>query len=291
VPGDAPPVATSVRPAVFPALAVVLLAVAAIAVLAVGVCTRTCLSRASYDAAGMSSSAADGAATASSPSAGGLDEPALPSGSTAAPTPAPAPAAGVDRPPPPHFRLPPACSRVVVFGDSYTEGTGASGPAAAYPQQLATLFGWRVDREGVGGTGFVARGAVDADYLDRLATLSPLPPAMIVVEGGLNDARAGTTEEAEFAAARELLLALRSRYPGTELVVVGPPQTQVVDAVQAVDRGLQRATADLGVPYISPLAEGWALEKYTVADGLHPDDAGHRYFAVRIGADLRRLSS
>jgi len=190
------------------------------------------------------------------------------------------------------FALPPAGSSVVVFGDSYTEATGATQPRAGYAAQLAAQFDWAADVEGVGGTGFVARGAVDADYLDRLAGLTLQTPALVVVQGGLNDALAGVSEQDELAAARQVLALLRHRLPDTEVVVLGPPAVQVVDAavVSGVDRALRQASLESGAPYLSPLAEGWAVERYTTADGLHPDDRGHEYLAGRVASALRHLA-
>jgi lysophospholipase L1-like esterase len=213
-------------------------------------------------------------------------------GVTATSTPLPTTSPGTAADPAGIFVMPPPGSRVIVFGDSYTEGTGATSPEAAYPVQLAAHFGWVVDSRGVGGTGFVARGTIDANYLDRLATLPAEAPALLIVQGGLNDALAGVTDADELAAAREVLRALGDRYPGTELIVLGPPQTQIVDAaaVLGVDNALRQASQELGVPYISPLAEKWDVQQFTAADGLHPDDAGYVYLARRLAESLDLLS-
>jgi lysophospholipase L1-like esterase len=189
------------------------------------------------------------------------------------------------------FVLPPAGSDVLLFGDSWTQSTGATCPTVGYAARLAAEFGWVPDIQGFGGTGFVARGVIDADYLTRLQALPATSPALVLVQGGLNDALAGASEAAELAAARAVLDLVVQRYPQAQVVVLGPPQTQVVDptTVAAMDRALAQASAEHQVPYLSPQTARWDLQRFTTGDGLHPDDLGHENLAALVAAALRAL--
>jgi lysophospholipase L1-like esterase len=180
----------------------------------------------------------------------------------------------------------------MIFGDSWTQSTGATCPQTGYAARLAAAFGWVADVQGFGGTGFVAKGVIDADYLTRLEALPRTTPALVLVQGGLNDARESASEQDELTAARGVLDFLARTYPDAEVVLLGPPQTQVVDpaVVSGIDRALSQAAGEHQVPYLSPLEEGWDLERFTVADGLHPDDQGHEQLAADVAAELRDLA-
>ena len=220
--------------------------------------------------------------------------PATPAPATSLPpaTPSATSGAGAAAPAAGEFVLPPPGSQVLVFGDSYTQSTGATCPQTGYAARLAATFGWVADVQGFGGTGFVARGVIDADYLARLSALTPTTPALVMVQGGLNDALAGATEEQELTAARAVLDLLARTYPDSQVVVLGPPQVQVVDAavIAGINRALRRASIEHQVPYLNPLGDGWDVQRFTTADGLHPDDAGHEHLAARVAAALRELA-
>lgn len=189
------------------------------------------------------------------------------------------------------FVLPAAGSDVLLFGDSWTQSTGATCPTVGYAARLAAEFDWVPDVQGFGGTGFVARGVIDADYLTRLQALPATSPALVLVQGGLNDALANATEQDELTAARAVLDLVVQKYPQAQVVVLGPPQTQVVDptTVAAMDRALAQASGEHQVPYLSPLTARWDLQRFTTADGLHPDDLGHEHLAALVAAALRTL--
>ncbi|SDG09210.1 SGNH/GDSL hydrolase family protein [Klenkia brasiliensis] len=177
----------------------------------------------------------------------------------------------------------------LVFGDSYTEGIGASSPDTAYVPVLADLLGVPVTADGVGGTGFIATGGTGTTFLDRLSAEPPTtdPVPLLVVQVGLNDARLSPSPDAERTAAVTFLREAAARFPGAQVVLLGPPAVTVFPgaSVASVDRALQAAAGTVGVPYISPLQEGWDVNASS-ADGLHPDDRGHASLAVHLAGAL-----
>lgn len=184
--------------------------------------------------------------------------------------------------------LPGPGALVLFFGDSYTAGFGATSDDTAYPARTAAAFGWVADVAAGPGTGFLNGGGTGQDYLERLALLEVGTPALVVLQGGLNDAALGPDAQTQRAATAEVLAALAQRFPGVPVVLLGPPLVPVIeeDAVRTVDEAMARAAADAGVPYVSPVRAGWDVAG-RLSDGLHPDDAGHALVAERLAGALR----
>ncbi len=187
--------------------------------------------------------------------------------------------------------LPGAGERVLFFGDSYTAGYGATSDDEAFPARTAAAFDWVADVTAGPGTGFVAEGGVGRDYLEQLADLDVEPPALVVLQGGLNDAFADPDAGTERDAASEVLAALADRFPGTPVVLFGPPLVPSLpdDSVRRVDRALDRAAAGAGAWYVSPVQDGWDVASRLTDDDLHPGDEGHAHLARELVAALRAL--
>lgn len=65
----------------------------------------------------------------------------------------------------------PAGSPVLIIGDSYALGTGASTrETGRYAARVAGAFGWNATIDGIGGTGFTYGGTVgdSAKYINRV---------------------------------------------------------------------------------------------------------------------------
>ncbi|MFI6514737.1 SGNH/GDSL hydrolase family protein [Spirillospora sp. NPDC050679] len=187
---------------------------------------------------------------------------------------------------------------VLVLGDSYTTGIRGITPERAYAAQTARALGWQVVIAGHAGTGFAGTGGTGKTfatlYEEQLAWRPA--PDMVLVSGGHNDVwyPPGLVQQN----ARTLLAKMRKRWPGTQLALVGPmwggdpgPTALTVRDV------LREAAAGLRVPFIDPLAERWITgnvrrragnaPRYIRSDGTHPNEAGNRYIAERLVADLR----
>ncbi|MEW1933132.1 SGNH/GDSL hydrolase family protein [Rhodococcus sp. NPDC079359] len=175
---------------------------------------------------------------------------------------------------------------VAVFGDSYSEGTGATDPAAdGYTTLLAADTGWDLRVTSLSGGGYRNPG-VDGSgpYVRKIeaADLAAMKPDLIVIQGGLNDS--GFGEETRTGAQRAITAA-QAASPGTPIVVVGllwgqgnlteeaqRPYDSIEQAARAAERVLFVPTEDLRFPL--------------VADNVHPTTEGHRMIAERIEQGL-----
>lgn len=208
--------------------------------------------------------------------------------------------------------------KVNFLGDSITEGTGASCPAARFVNVFAAKTGATVRNYGIGGTR-IARQQKPSDpimdeYFGLRVDQMEADADLIVVFGGTNDFGHGDapfgevegedTDENNFCGAlRALILRLMARYPTAELVFMTPlhrkselvkineygvPCHPLADYVDAI----RRITAVYGVPCldlwssagIAPRVPG-NCATYT-ADGLHPNDRGMERVADRLIAFL-----
>ncbi|GAA2572805.1 SGNH/GDSL hydrolase family protein [Actinomadura fulvescens] len=206
---------------------------------------------------------------------------------------------------------------VMVLGDSYTVGERGSRPEATYAPAAARLLGWQVVTAGKAGTGFVANGtrrqkgghtngsgtarSVGQPFLTLFESQLGWRPApdLLIISGGHNDRKYPAEQSGQ--AARELLARAKQRWPGTQVVVIGPiwgndtPPTTAL----AVRDALSAVARELKVPFIDPIAEQWITGNratgtgnaagYIQADGVHPTIEGHRYLATRLVNDIKRL--
>ncbi|AUZ88601.1 GDSL family lipase [Arthrobacter agilis] len=180
----------------------------------------------------------------------------------------------------------------VLIGDSQ------SGGADTWPQIALHELGYSVRFLGAGGTGFVAtNGAGDANYHDALTSgdwvLPHGDPALVVVEGGGNDARSGVSDGDILASANALILELERTYPSSRMVMIGTLSRSATDggARRAeVDALLGTLASQRGIPFVS--AGGWltthALEEF-LADDVHLNPVGHQKAALLLEQDLAAL--
>lgn len=187
----------------------------------------------------------------------------------------------------------PEPARVVVIGDSYTDGSaeGGNGPAG-WPTLIQQRFpDASVQAFAAGGAGYVAASPVTGQSFVNLAAEHAEPDAdVFVIFGSRND---GGDPDAVGAAATEVLTGLRSAAPDAALLVIGPPwvSADVPGGVERNRDAIQAAAAAVGATFVDPLAEGWFFDDPSLigGDGVHPTDAGHVYMADRIEPALRAL--
>lgn len=208
--------------------------------------------------------------------------------------------------------------KVVFFGDSITQGVGASSPEKCY---VSLFQAHHPEAEivncGISGTRFANQTDVPADdYLNvnrftaRVETL-PEDADLVVVFGGTNDhghgnaplGKMGDTDDSTFYGAAHLLcMRLLKRYPKGEFLLLTPfhrngecsPSIQgamLADYVKAI-----RETAELfSIPVLDLYAVGGinpniADQKATyMPDGIHPNDAGYERLYRRIDAFIRNF--
>lgn len=112
--------------------------------------------------------------------------------------------------------------RVIVVGDSFTEGTGSNSGVNGYVMAFADAMGWDdVWPSGVGSTGYVAATAPKVNYRSRLtADVTAYAPDIVLFTGGYNDY---SSTPAQITTEAGLLFGqARSELPDALLVCVSP---------------------------------------------------------------------
>jgi len=195
--------------------------------------------------------------------------------------------------------------RVLFVGDSFTEGTGASG-APNYVTWASWHMGWEdVWRCGSGSTGYVEDGTRQS-LVDRYANdIITQAPDICVIAMGINDRTAyNSSPSSVTTAATTVWDAVIAARPQTQLIIVGPWSNRggiYVDSVLvAMDTALAALASARGLRYISPIQEGWITgngkvgattgngnaDIYISTDGTHPSNAGHEYLGWRLAGHL-----
>ncbi|OAN35045.1 hypothetical protein A4X17_11215 [Plantibacter sp. H53] len=189
----------------------------------------------------------------------------------------------------------PAGASVIIFGDSWTAGYAATPSSEGYAYLTGADMGWETSVRGVSGTGYLNAGPnAEGTYAQRIAELPDAEPSLFIMQGGINDAFQDQSTLGE--AIDATLAAVRSKYPTTQIVLLGPaPSALPVEAnLSSVDNDLRGAARSAGIHYVSPIAENWiTAENYqSVIDETaagHPSTAGHRYLADKTIEALRNI--
>ena len=180
---------------------------------------------------------------------------------------------------------------VLLIGDSQSE------PVDGWPRLGLAAAGYNVYFCGRGGTGYVAANGATGDYVDALQRgdwlLPSGTPALIVVEGGGNDAAGGASNAQISRNAERLIAELRSRYPGTRLAMIGTLARGSNDGGgrrSEVDALLGAVAAAHGLPFIST---GDWLTRYglakDLADAVHMNPEGRTALGGILERRLREL--
>ncbi|MFJ2030586.1 SGNH/GDSL hydrolase family protein [Streptosporangium sp. NPDC087985] len=175
---------------------------------------------------------------------------------------------------------------VMIVGDSFTVGSGPVQRWDTYAAKTARELGWQLVTAGAAGTGFVNPGPVKRTFRDSFAReLSWRPaPDLLIISGGHNDRRtaSGTVNRA----AKRLLELVRTRWPNTRVIVVGPIwMTRAPRWAYGVRDAIAAAAQEEGVTFLDPLGERWS-RRLVLPDGVHPTLAGHARLAHWLVAAL-----
>ncbi len=181
--------------------------------------------------------------------------------------------------------------RWLASGDAVTQGWLASSPSMAWPAVAARKLGLDLCNLGYAG----ASGALDPAVARRLAD-TPAEVVSLAVGHGVWD-QAPHTPALLAEALRACVAVLRAAQPGTVLVVISP--TLWPDAEKAPNRvgatlaELRRAAEEAAAALVSagddrlfvvPGAEVFGAGH--LADGVFPDDEGHKRLAAAVGKFL-----
>ncbi|MEE6175514.1 Rv0518 family GDSL lipase [Mycobacterium sp. 050134] len=186
-------------------------------------------------------------------------------------------------------------SHVAVVGDSYTTGTneGGLGPRSWTALAWRTLGsqGVRIapDVAAEGRAGYGVRGDHGSIFQDLTARVVKPEDALVVFFGSRNDqgfdpiALAGRAHDA-FDLARRLA-------PSAKILVIGPPwpTADVPGDVLQIRDVLNAAAHAAGAAFVDPIGDRWFVDRPDLIgpDGVHPNDAGHRYLADMIAPLIR----
>lgn len=183
---------------------------------------------------------------------------------------------------------------MVVFGDSISEGTGASIALNGFVPLLGELLG--VDNcwaSALGGTGYVTTNGSWVNLKDRIDRDLTLAPAdgidAILFTMGINDP-AGISDNVAYCFA-----AARARWPNATLMASGPLHGYDIGAVQQEKADIIEAHCrTYGVGFID--CSDWITSADTAAyfpggyGDPHPNDAGHAYYASKFNEAIRGLT-
>lgn len=215
--------------------------------------------------------------------------------------------------------------KIINFlGDSITEGVGTSGPEYIYPNILKDVYGLkRVNNYGISGTRYAKQTKLVLDEPNTDRCFSARADAMaddadiVVVFGGVNDFAHGDALMGEFSdrtadtfygACHALFEKLICKYPAKPIVIVTPlhcifeeclrgnglkerdyyPLTDYIGAIRRTAEYYSLPVCDLyAQSLIQPRIP--VIKERFVPDGLHPNDAGHKVIAERLGSFLLHL--
>lgn len=192
--------------------------------------------------------------------------------------------------------------RVLIVGDSYTEGVGDEPTHAGYVTDLArTHPAWTITRDGRGGSGYrnptTYQAGTFATRINRRYYAHPqVGYDLIVLQGSSNDQKYTSTQLA--GAVNMTLRTVERRYPHARTVMVGPtnPYGKPGPDLWRVNAKLHQYATIHTVPYIDPLSEWWFVPgdgaRYATPTGPghgHPNRAGYAHYADRLTTALGRI--
>lgn len=183
----------------------------------------------------------------------------------------------------------------VFLGDSYTQGTGASKPAAQWTSLVSANEGWREENLGRGGTGFLATSTFQGcglEFCPNYGAMIPdavfTQPSVLVISGGQNDFNTFvTSRQSVVEAINSTYAAARAAFPDLRIICVGPSTPNDVDPdFIAFDQTVHNAATSVGADYVSLIAPPVIEKSMVLFDGGHVDDAGHAAIAERVIAGI-----
>ncbi|KQO53686.1 MULTISPECIES: SGNH/GDSL hydrolase family protein [unclassified Methylobacterium] len=191
--------------------------------------------------------------------------------------------------------------RIVAFGSSSTEGSGASSPATAYPAQLQEDLQGRLDVAGAKHPIVTVlnrgKGGDDAEAMARRLDRDVLAerPDLVIWQTGSNDPMTGVTVERFTELTRQGITAMRAA--GSDVILMDQQWCRRLTTTNGAERygdALHSLAAELDVPVIRrhALMRTWAASgllspaQMIGPDGLHMTDAGYDRLAKAATAQI-----
>lgn len=186
--------------------------------------------------------------------------------------------------------LPPTGDQIVVVGDSYTTGPNDDGkdpnvwPAMVWKDLHEKGYQEAPTVSGEGGAGYAKPGYRGGTFAGKAQAIQP-STQLVVFFGSANDME--VSPEVLTGTVRDTLTKARLTAPKAHLLVIGPawPRPEVPAEVKRVRDIVRDAAAAVGATFVDPLEQGWLWDDPALIgpDGIHPDRAGQRYLADKIG--------
>jgi len=209
--------------------------------------------------------------------------------------------------------------KIVVLGDSITQGIGVEKEENFFTNRLAKMGECTVINHGIGGTRMAKQTNRytpefdDHDFTIRVEKLEE-DADIVIVFGGTNDFGHGDAPLGDpynrdpytfYGALHQIMTRLYDRFPGKTAVIMTPIHR--VDEYRFYPDGNLRRQLKTYVNIIREMAERYSLpllDMYASSgiqpevdsfreaycpDGIHPNDAGHEIIANKVYAFLKAL--
>ncbi len=166
---------------------------------------------------------------------------------------------------------------IVCFGDSLTEGVGAS-EGEDYPSALSRQLALPVVNAG-------RRGDTTAQALERLSdALSNTNPRLVIVLLGGNDFLRQLSRQETRKNLEEIVRRIQAR--GAMAVIVGMRLGLFTDEFSPI---FEETAKQVGALYVPQVTKGILNDSSLKSDPIHPNGAGYRLMAERIAEKIKPL--
>jgi acyl-CoA thioesterase-1 len=162
----------------------------------------------------------------------------------------------------------------VAFGDSLTEGFGAS-EGREYPAVLSASLGFPIRN-------FGHAGETSKDGLNRIEEVAALHPRVVLLCFGGNDALNGLPASQLFGNIEAMIDRLHRE--GSFVVLIGIRSASLRDHF---DKPFQQLAKAKQVLYVEDFLQGLAFKPVYMSDAVHPNDDGYREFTQRLEKEIK----
>ena len=199
---------------------------------------------------------------------------------------------------------------ITTFGDSITQGSGASSNEKRYASLLSTELGMKLNNMGIGNTGYctgrenVLEDGADASRIEDVSSI-PLESEIVIVFFGINDIRNSSSSwgllgdvdsddtSTIYGAINAMYSALAERFADstTTIFVCSPtPPKNDLDGtyvwgggytLQNLNNVIKERATHYGFQFID-LLNNCGFTEDTITDSVHPGDEGHAIIANLI---------
>lgn len=175
--------------------------------------------------------------------------------------------------------------KILILGDSLTEGLGVS-KEDAFPAILdSTLKSWGLGYQVINGG---SSGSTSASGVRRLKWYEKAKPDIVVLALGSNDGLRGVKPEETRKNVEAAIRYCLDRKWEVMLTGLKVPPNYGAEYANAFSKVYPDLAAKHKLPIVAFLLEGVAGESaFNQADGIHPNEKGHRRIAANLAAFLK----